>query len=329
MSKTSSKIPPSVSDKEGTFTAQPISRRSFIKGGTVLGVSTIMAGADLGWMERLALAQTRVDIAAVRGADYYRNTLKAVETLGGMGRFVSRQSRVGLLINSNQDNPGSYVKPDIVLAVVHMCLDAGAREVGVFKRLDGAYWRRSRLSEKFRDEVRGVRFLGGDHTEVAIPEGRSLKTAEIAKALLDWDVFINMPIAKDHTAVRFTGNMKNMMGATTHSTNRFFHFGNGSPGWYDDADFLSRCIADLNRVRAPDLSVFDGTEVIITNGPGGPGKLIRPQTVFAGTDRVAMDVYGANLIGLKGEEILATRMAHEYGLGKLDLASLKIHEVAL
>ena len=308
---------------------ESISRRAFIKRGAVLGATSILAGGIVGWMPKGAFAQTGVDIAAVKGVDYYRNTLKAVETLGGMQKFVSRQSRVGLLINGNQDNPGSYVKPDIVLAVVRLCLDAGAREVGIFKRLGNSYWRRGKRFETFHDEVRDLRFIGGDSTKVAIPQGRALKEAELAKALLECDVFINMPIAKDHTAVRFTGNMKNMMGATTYSTNRFFHFGSGSSGWYDDVKFLSQCIADVNLVRAPDLSVFDGTEVIVTNGPSGPGKLIKPQTVFAGTDRVAMDVFGANLIGLKGEEILATRMAHEHGLGRLDLANVKIQEVAL
>ena len=173
-------------------------------------MSSILAGSPIGWMPTHSFAQGGIDIAAVKGADYYRNTIEAVANLGGMGKFVAKQSRVGLLINANQDNPGSYVKPEITLAVIHMCLEAGARDVGVFKSLSRAYWRRSRLSEKFRDEIRGVRFIGDDHREVAIPGGRSLKKAGVAKALLECDVFINMPIAKDHTAVRFTGNMKNV-----------------------------------------------------------------------------------------------------------------------
>ncbi|WP_169742987.1 DUF362 domain-containing protein [Desulfobacter vibrioformis] len=55
--------------------------------------------------------------------------------------------------------------------------------------------------------------------------------------------------------------MKNMMGLTSSSTNHFFHFGSGSSGWYDDPEFLSQCIADVNLVRRPDLSVFDGLRI--------------------------------------------------------------------
>ena len=36
-----------------------------------------------------------------------------------------------------------------------------------------------------------------------------------------------------------------MMGILSTESCRFFHFGSGG-GWYDDIDFLSQCIADLN-----------------------------------------------------------------------------------
>ncbi len=306
-----------------------ITRRSFIKGSTILGASSILGGSVVGWMQKLAFAEGEVDIAAVKGADYFNNTIKAVEILGGIGKFVSKQSRVGLLINSSMEYPGTYVKPEITLAVIRMCRDAGAKEIGVFKSLDDSYWRRSALSEKFRDEVKSIRFLKGKYTEVSVPGGRALKKAEVAEALLDCDVFINIPIAKDHTGTRFTGTMKNMMGTTSSSTNRFFHSGSGARGYYDDVEFLSQCIADVNLVRKPDLCIVDGTEVITTNGPQGPGKLLKPQKVIAGVDRVAVDVYGANLLGIKGEEILTTRKAHEHGLGEIHPARLQIREVTL
>lgn len=306
-----------------------ISRRAFIKTGTVLGASSILAGSHItGLVTRLAFAGKFPELASVQGADAYANTVRAVEMLGGIRCFVSKQSRVALLVNSDQTNPGTFVKPEIVLALSRMCLDAGAREIGLFKRTGRFYWRRSKLSEKFDAEIRHMQYIGGDHKTVAF-KGRVLKEADVSKALLDWDVFINIPIAKDHTAVRFTGTMKNMMGLTSSSTNHFFHFGSGARGWYDDPNFLSQCIADVNLVRRPDLSVFDGMEILVTNGPCGPGRLIRPQRVFAATDAVAADVYGADLLGLKGQEILATRMAHEHGMGRLDLSAVNVLEVTL
>jgi hypothetical protein len=118
MSKKASKTPTRQTGIGRPFASEPISRRSFIKGSTVLGLSSILAGSAFGWMTKLSLAQTGIDIAAVKGSDYFKNTIKAVETLGGMGKFVSSQSRVGLLINSPWRHPGSYVTPEITLAVV-------------------------------------------------------------------------------------------------------------------------------------------------------------------------------------------------------------------
>lgn len=311
--------------ERGTHMSESISRRSFIKSSAILGASTILGSSTMG----LVFADVNVDIAAVKGTDYFKNTIKAVDILGGMPKFVSKQSNVGLLINSPWKYPGSYVNPEITLAVIRMCLDAGAKEIGVFKNLDNSYWSRSALAEKFHDEVKVVRFLGDEFVNVSVPQGRALKKAEIVKGLLDCDVLINVPVAKNHNGVRFTGTMKNMMGATSRSTNRFFHAGSGAGGSYDDVEFLSQCIADVNLLRKPDLCIFDGTQMITTNGPQGPGKLITPQKVFAGVDRVAMDVYGANLLGIKGEEVRTTRMAHEQGLGKINLSSLQIQEITL
>ena len=59
------------------------------------------------------------------------------------------------------------------------------------------------------------------------------------------------------------------------------------------------------------------------------GEGIDPVALFAGVDRVATDVYGANLLGLKGEEVQTTRMAHEHGLGKIQLPLLRKQEVSL
>lgn len=65
-----------------------ISRRSFIKTGTVLGASSILAGSHItGLMTRLAFAADFPDLASVQGTDAYANALRAVEMLGGMGRL--------------------------------------------------------------------------------------------------------------------------------------------------------------------------------------------------------------------------------------------------
>jgi uncharacterized protein (DUF362 family) len=200
---------------------------------------------------------------------------------------------------------------------------------GLLKEPTGAIGGAARSARNCRTKQGVCVTIAAILTGVAVKRGISLKEAEVAKALMDCDVFIDIPIAKHHDGVLFTGALKNMMGSLSQRSLHFFHFSTGGSGYYDDVEFLAQCIADFNLVRKPDLCVFDATEMITTNGPFGPGKLVKPQTVFAGVDRVAVDVYGANLLGVKGDEILITRMAHQHGLGEINLSKLQVQEVAL
>jgi uncharacterized protein (DUF362 family) len=158
--------------------------------------------------------------------------------------------------------------------------------------------------------------------------GIGLKEAQIMNELFNNDVFINLPITKDHAGNKFTGTMKNMMGLNHRPNNRSFHKEN----WTTDIGaitHLEQCIADLNTVVKPDLHIVDATEFITTNGPFGPGEIIKPQKVVAGTDRVAMDSYCCTLWGLKPEEIIVIDKAAEHQLGEKDLTKVKIKEIEI
>ncbi len=227
---------------------------------------------------------------------------------------------MGLLVNSVFDKPGTFVKPQIALALVAMCYEAGAREIVSLEDVSPAYWRRATLSKEHAEMVRTIR---GPRAGVAvdIKGGRRLTSVEVTRDLMDCDVYINVPVFKDHEGTSFTGNLKNLMGATAGSTNRSWHRGGLLGGYYDDIPHLSECIADGNLVRQPTLCVGDATEVIVTNGPAGPGRLITPHVVVAGTDPVAADAFGATLLGLDPRKILMLRSASELGIGSFESAS--------
>jgi uncharacterized protein (DUF362 family) len=103
----------------------------------------------------------------------------------------------------------------------------------------------------------------------------ALKKAKVSKDLLDVDAVLDLPIAKDHTGTRYSGGLKNMMGACADNTNQFFHKDSGAKGEYDDVDFLSQCIADLSLVRKPTFCIVDAAVVLGSNGPAGPGRCRR------------------------------------------------------
>jgi uncharacterized protein (DUF362 family) len=136
-----------------------------------------------------------------------------------------------------------------------------------------------------------------------------------------------MPVTKDHAGNKFTGTMKNLMGLNAPTSNRTFHKEN----WQTDAgaiEHLDQCIADLNTVVKPTLNIVDATEIITTNGPFGPGEILKTKKVVAGVDRVAIDAYCASLRGLRGDDIIMIKRGQEHNLGQLDLKKVKIKEMS-
>lgn len=304
-----------------------MNRREFIRQSAVIGASSVIGVSSLfGNTANSLFHNEKIDIAAVQGDDYFNNTIKAVDLLGGMKKFVTKQSKVGLIINSPWRNHGTYTNPTIALAVLKMCLGTEAKEIISVEGASQAYWERSDLAKRFSEQIQGLK-SPGEYVKVDIPKGKKLKEAEMTKTLLECDVLIDLPISKDHLGTRFTGSMKNLMGATYGTTNRFFHFGSGAKQVYDDVEHLSQCIADLNLVRNPDLCISDATEFITTNGPAGPGEMAKPKKVVAGTDRVAVDAYTSTLLGRQPQNILMIKMAYEHGLGEMDLSKLQLKEV--
>lgn len=311
-----------------------ITRRSFITKGSVLGAMSVFGGSILNLFTgssfgRLFAGKTP-DISVVKGADYFNNTIKAVEMLGGMKLFVGKGAKVAILPNSQRNNPGVFTNPDIVRAVIRMCKQAGAAEVNCLTWLPEKIWKDTGLIEAVDKE--GAKLVVADMKDesqfkpVPVPKGKALKEARIMKEFYKNDVFITIPISKDHAGNKFTATLKNMMGLNSPKSNRVFH----KKDWSTNPDsiaYLDQCIADLNTVLKPDLCIVDSTKFITSNGPFGPGKLAEPQEIVAGTDRVAVDSYCCGLLNLNPRDIIMIDRAHRHGIGEMNLSKVTIKKV--
>lgn len=308
-----------------------IDRREFVK-RCVLAGAGIVAGNVIPAAIADGMQHGKYDLCAVRGDRFFDNTMKAVDALGGMQAFVQRGNTVGLLINSPWNSPGTFTNPEIPLAVVKMCLDAGAKEIYTIHEAPKHYWKRTRLSEKMSSEIGRIQHVD-EMIEVSIEKGKSLKQADISKSLLSCDVFINIPIIKDHEGTRYTCTLKNMMGACSGSTCRRFHFGDSSgitsvfKGYYSNVELLAQSIADVNLIRRPSLSIVDATEILATNGPSGPGDIRKPHEVIAATDCVAAEMYSVKHLGLNWEDLPVIRYALQHGYGPRSLKEVRIKNI--
>lgn len=308
-----------------------ISRRSFIKKSTTIGVGSLVAGNIITDLS-VAASRQKVDVSVVQGKNYFDNTIKAVEQLGGIQQFVPKNSKVAILANPQRNNPGAYTKPEVLKAAIHLCKKAGAKEINCISWLPEQNWEGTGLKKVVDEEGTNLVITNlRDESlfkPVPVPKGKSLKEARIIKTLFNNDLFIDLPITKDHAGNKFTGTLKNLMGLNSPKNNRGFH----KPNWKTDINdirHLDQCIADLNTIIKPALCIVDATEFIITNGPFGPGKLHKPQKVVAGTDRVAIDSYCCTLWGLEAKDIITITSAYKHHLGEIGLKKLKIKELKI
>ena len=300
-----------------------LSRRDFLKRGTGFG----LAWAGMGLVSAPDIVRAMVgstfseplNLAVAKGGDPVSNTIKAIEALGGIERFVKRGDKVTLKPNPVMTNPPEFATnthPDVVETVARMCVQAGAREVVVvshdaLSNFEG----NGTLAAASRAGARVVAATTRDlYQPVPVLRGRLLQNEEIIQDILDADVFINMPIAKDHAGSRLTLGMKNLMGINW-NRNYFHQFG------------LHQGIADLSSVVKPHLIIMDANRVLLTNGPGGPGQTREDKTVIAGTDPVAVDTYTATLFNLTPRDVPHIQYAYELGVGEADLKKINVKEI--
>ncbi|MBN1639157.1 MAG: DUF362 domain-containing protein [Ignavibacteriales bacterium] len=316
-----------------------ISRRNFLKSTSLVGISSVLGIGKIFpkyfQKNKLVINDNLSDIVAVKGQNYFANTIKAVNEIGGIQKFVKENSIVGLLINSDFDIQGAYVHPDISFAVLKMCYESGAKEIWSLQNIKQEYWERSSVYNENKNFLKNLKILEFNQVPAEYEESnwnivknnsdKSVKDFEVVNKLFDIDTLINIPISKHHMTTFLTCCLKNMMGINTRASNVKFHLDGPTR---NDPEFLAQSIVDLNKIRKSDLCIVDATKFIVTNGPNGPGRVVTKDKIVVGTDIVAVDAYCSKLLDYEIEEILTTKIAYQAGLGEMDLEKVSIKELS-
>jgi len=92
---------------------------------------------------------------------------------------------------------------------------------------------------------------------------------------------------------------------------------------------MNQALADLATVIKPQLTILDATRALTSGGPGGPGEVKKPNLIIAGIDPVAVDSYGVSIVPwygqtFKGRQVEHLQIAHQRGLGKIDIEQSKV-----
>lgn len=250
-------------------------------------------------------------------------TEQAINALGGMKRFVSRGDVVWVKPNIGWDRKpetGADTNPDVVATIVRLCFDAGAKTVKVGDHpcdVAEKTYVASGIADAAREAGAKVVFLDKTRFKEAKIGGELVKTIPVYPEIIESDLVINVPIVKHHRLAGLTMCMKNYMGVIDKRST--FH------------QAIAPSLADLTRFMKPRLCILDATRMLKANGPKG-GKLEDVEakwTLAAGVDIVALDAWGAEVIGRKPTDIDSIVKGQEYGLGKIDYRSLALRELAV
>lgn len=304
-------------------------RRSFLK--TSIGVSTVLATPIVSVLEALVPSSARAgtqlpyDLVAVRGGEPDAMFRKGIEALGGIQSFVKKGQKVVVKPNIGWDvtpERAGDTNPKLVSEIIKACYAAGAKEVVVFDH-SCDQWQRCYTNSGIEKAVidAGGKMLPANsekYYQTVTVGGKVLKEAKEHEAVLEADVFINVPILKNHDSTKVTIAMKNLMGNVW---NR---------GAWHSSD-LHRCIAEFAAYRKPTLNIVDAYAVMKRHGPRGisVSDVTIMKAQILSTDIVAADAAAAKLYGLPPEQVPHIRYAAEQKVGEMNLEKLRIQRIAM
>jgi len=257
---------------------------------------------------------------------------EALDHLGGIAAFVKPAQTV--LIKPNQTvyystEEGCTTDPLVVGALIRLAKEAGAARVQVAESSGGFFssmqcMKITGMAAVAEKEGAELIDLGSDNTPnrtVQIPGGRIIQEVPLPVPLLDADVIIDVPKAKNHHIEPISGALKNWVG-TVNQKWRNHHHG--------DLDMIGRFM-DIMTVSRPALCVVDA----LIAGEGDGPIADQPHWVgciLASTDPIASDVAICQLLGHDWRKLNFAKEAESRGLGvrePIEFAGVALEDVRI
>lgn len=313
----------------GNFTIMSMKRRDFLKtsvsAGLAAGAAMSLGGYDRLWSS--PSTTVKYDMVALLGGTPDAMFDLGIQELGGMGAFVQKGQKVLIKPNIGWDvipELAANTNPLLIKRIIEHCFKAGAKEVYVFDHTCDNWvncYKNSGIEKAAKSA--GAKVVPGNsesyYQEIQIPGGVKLQKAKVHELLLETDVFINVPVLKDHSSARMTACLKNNMGLVWDRA-------------YWHSNDLNQCIADFALFeKKPALNIVDCYNVMVKHGPQGVSKedIVNMKGQIITADWVAGDAAAAKMLGVAVEKVEYIAIAHKMGLGNMNLESLNIKRIKM
>lgn len=307
-------------------------RRNFLKAallGSIAGA--IQLKPEKIFAAESSSAKGKNDLVAVMGGDPVTMYNKGMAAMGGISRFVKKGQKVVVKPNIGWDKKpelAANTNPQLVAAIVADCLKAGASEVVVFDHTCDewqACYKNSGIEAAAKAAGAKMAFAHDEkyYKEVNLPKGLRLKSAKIHENIIDCDVWINVPVLKNHGGAKMTIAMKNYMGIVW------------DRGFWHSND-LQQCIADCATYsKKPVVNIVDAYRIMTQNGPKGKtiDDVVEAKALFISTDIVAADTAALKFFNqfreMKMEAVSHIGKAENLNVGTTNLESIKVERIKI
>ncbi len=314
-----------------------LNRRQFLARAAKAGLSIAAAGAAGFWFHdsrgpgRSKEIETDIRLpdysisglgprmSIVRGRNRVDTLRLALKSIGGIESFINKGDRVLLKVNAAFASPqmlSATTHPQIVSGMTRLCFDAGASSVIVTDNPindPNSCFALSGIADAARRAGAQLFLPRNDAFKpLSVPDGKLIRNWPVLyDPLKRINKVIGTAPVKDHHRSGASMIMKNWYGLLGGRRNIF----------HQD---IQTIITELAMMIRPTLVILDGTTTMMTNGPtgGSLSDLKETNTMIAGTDQVAVDAFGATLLGKSLNDLPFIGMAEAAGLGTADYRSL-------
>jgi uncharacterized protein (DUF362 family) len=232
--------------------------------------------------------------------------------------LIPKDSRVVIKPNLCQIrlDPGAVTHPLLVYELINLLKDR-THEIVVGESDLQQYPCEVALKGTGLDEIldkANVRFTNFSKDEWVKVEldGLFLKSIEMARTLMEADVFISMPVLKTHKLTTITMGMKNQFGCIPRSDRLIYH------------PHINEVLVDINRLLKPTLLVMDGIVGMEADGPVN-GVPIRMNLLLTANNVVSLDATACRIVGIDPSMVEHLRLAEKDGVGPIDEKEIQVY----
>ena len=246
---------------------------------------------------------------------------EAIELCNG---FEGLQPRARVLLKPNitfcwNMPPYGMVTTSRVLdGLVQLLLEHGCQDISIGEGTTDVFGSNTRKGYRWtgidrlakRYGVKLVDLSKGPFQETDLGEVK----VRIARAAMDTDFLINVPVLKTHGHTKVSLGFKNLKGCLSRASKKRFH----------TCDRLNHMVYLLNEVVRSDLTIIDGIYMLERGPDTLLGMAHRKDLIIASRDIFACDVVGSAVLGIDPSQVAYLREYAENHNRSLDVSQIEV-----